>query len=184
MAVYKVTHKALNLLILLIFSGMLSGCEDNFAKQKLYGTWNISAFFSNADIKKFSEEPIPDEVEIEMTMKGTQSYHKGGKYSGEGEITVRFKTDEGEIPLRFFTKDAGEWSLHGDRELVETTTDSIFTPLDETTEVFLKESPELAASLRPVKGETTTSRILSISDTVMEIQEEESKITITLNKKR
>jgi len=170
----------LNLLIGLI---LLSGCGSNSVEDKMYGTWEISALFSNADFRKLSEEPIPDEVEIEMTVKGTQSYHKGGKYNGEGEITIRFKTAEGEIPLRFFMKDAGEWSLHDNgKELVETTTDGFLTPLDELTETFLKESPEMAASIRPVKGETTTSQILSISDTLMEIKDDELKIKITMSK--
>lgn len=180
----KIAKSVFFLLHLFIFSILLAGCDDNSSEKKMYGTWEISAFFSNSDVKKLSEEPIPDGVEMEMTLQGTQSYHKGGKYSGEAEFTIRIKTAEGEIPLKFFIKDAGEWSLHASgKELVETSVDGTFTPLDELTKAFLKESPEFAALFEPVKGETTTSRILSISETVMEIQENESKITLTMNKK-
>jgi len=181
----KTTKSPFYLLTLLIISILLSGCGRNSVEDKMYGTWEISAFFSNADVRKFSEEPIPDDVEIEMTIKGTQSYHKGGKYSGDAEITMRFRTDEGEIPLKFYIKDAGDWSLHANgKELVETSSDAAFTALDKLTEAFLKDSPEIAASFKPVKGETTTSHILSISETVMEIEEDESKITLTMKKKR
>lgn len=181
----KIAKSTFYLLHLFILSILLSGCGDNSVENKMYGTWEVSAFFSNADFEKFSEEPIPDGVEVEMTIQGTQKYHKGGKYNFEGEVTMRMKSAEGEIPLKFYIKNAGEWSLHASgKELVETTTDGTFTALDELTEAFLKESPELAASFKPIKGETETSRILSISETVMEIQEDETKITLTMNKKR
>ena len=169
----------------LLVAALLAGCGQQSTENKIYGTWEISAFFSNADFGKFSKEPIPEGVEVEMTMKGTQGYHKGGKYSGEAKITLRIRTTDGEIPLRFFVKDAGEWSLHSNgKELVETTTDGTFTPLDELTTNFLKLSPEFSASLKPIKGKTTTTSILSISETIMEVQENESKIKFTLNKKR
>lgn len=81
----RASRSTLALLALLIVLSLLSGCEGNSVEEKMYGTWEVSAFFSNDDFKMFSEEPIPDEVEIEMSIKGTQGYHRGGKYTGESE---------------------------------------------------------------------------------------------------
>lgn len=181
----KTTKSIFYLLNLFIVLALFSGCGGNPVENKMYGTWEISDSLSNSDFRKLSKEPLPDELKIEMAMEGTHSYHKGGKYNEEGEVTVRLKTSEGEIPLRLFMRDSGEWSLHANgEELVETTTEGILTPLDELTKEFLKESPEIARLLKPIKGETITYRILSITDTTMKIQEDESKFKLSMSKKR
>jgi len=166
----------------LVISSLVN-CGQNSAENKMYGTWEMFAFISSEDFRKFSEEPFPDGMEMEMTMKGMQSYHKDGKYSGEGEITLRIITPKGEIPLRVSVQDAGEWSLDAKGvELVETTTDGTFTPLDDLTGEFLKKSPEVAALFKPVKGETIISRVLSISESTMEIELDEPKLKLILKK--
>ena len=156
-------------------------------EDKMYGTWEGSAFFSTADVKELSEEPIPYGVEIEITMKKTDRYQKGGKYSGEYEITMRIRADGNEIPLRFYAKDSGDWSLHANgKELVQTSSGGTVTALDDLTKSFLKESPEAAsfAPVAPVKGGTSTSHILSISDTLMEIEDDEFGVSLIMKKKR
>lgn len=170
--------------ILLIITSLVN-CGQNTAENKMYGTWEMLVFISSADFRQFSEEPFPEGMEMEMTIKGTQSYLKDGKYSGESEVTLKIITPKSEISLRGRVEDVGEWSLHDNgKELVETSTDGTFTPLDEVTGNFLKESPEVAAFFKPVKGETITSQILSISESTMEIQLNEPKLKLILNKKR
>jgi hypothetical protein len=181
----KITSLTSHLLSLLIVSMLLGGCGGYSVEHKLYGTWDCSAFLSYADVRQLSEEPMPDGEEMEITFKGVTTYHKGGRYSGDGEFAIRIKTIDGELPLRFYVRDAGEWRLHSDgKELVESSFDMVITPFDELTETFFKESADLAAFFQPVRGETTTSRILSISDTVMVAEENRSKITVTCNKRR
>jgi|TARA_B100001971_G_C18063126_1_gene469056 hypothetical protein len=119
---------------------------------------------------------------MEVIFSGTQSYHKGGKCNGYGEFTFRFKTPDGENSLNFLTKTAGTWSLHGN-EIVETIEDGVVTPLNESAKSFLNKSPEFAALFQPIRGETTTSIILAISNTSMVLQLSEPKITLTLNKR-
>jgi hypothetical protein len=46
----------------------------------------------------------------------------------------------------------------------------------------LESSPETAAALKPVKGQTSTARILSISDGVMTMQEDQAKFIINLRR--
>ena len=160
---------------------LFAGCGQNSVENKIIGTWEMSAYFTHQDIAKIAEEPMPDGVEMEMTLKGTQRYHRGGKYDGEGTLTMRFRMADGEISFRFYLKDAGEWELHsGGKEIVETTVDATLTPLDEPSKTFLEESPEFSASMTPIKGETSTTTILSLSDSIMEI--EDDSITLTLKR--
>ena len=171
-------------LVLILPSLLLTGCGQSSVESQILGTWDVSAFFSNEDFVKFSEEPIPDGVEMEITMKGTQVYHQGGKYNGEGRMTFRVRTSEGEVSFRFYLKEAGEWELHSSgKQIVETTVDSTFTPLDELSRNFLEESPEMAASMKPIRGESSTLTILSISDSVMQMQlQEEPQLKLTMSR--
>jgi hypothetical protein len=158
----------------------LSGCKLESAEDRLYGNWEFSTVISGSEFKKLSEG-----IQGELVMNGTQSYHKGGKYSGDGEMTMRFGVDGVELmpPLRFYFKDAGEWTLHANgKELVTTSHDGFLAPLDESTEAFLESSPETAAALKPVKGQTSTARILSISDGVMTMQEDQAKFIINMRR--
>ncbi len=127
---------------------------------------------------------MPDGLEIEIAIKGMLTYHRGGKYNSNSTMTMRIKTVEGEIALKVLAIDAGEWSLHNDgKELVATSIDGTITPLDELTENILAQSPALGALMKPVKGLTSTSQILSISDKLMEVQEKGTNITFIASKK-
>lgn len=180
----RILRYQLLFVVLILPPLLLTGCGQSSVENEILGTWDVSVFWSNEDFVKFSKEPMPDGVEMEMTAKGTVVYHRGGKYNAEGKMTIRLRTPEGEISFRFYTKEAGEWELHASgKQIVETTVDSTFTPLDELSKSFLEESPEMAASMKPVKGESTTSKILSISDSVMQIQlQEEPYLKLTLNR--
>jgi hypothetical protein len=175
---------ALLISIVILASLFFTACKKEDIENKMYGAWNISTYFSNEDILKLSEEPLPEGMKMEITLKGTQTYHRGGKYSGEAEWTLRYFNPDGEVSLRFFVKDAGEWSLHSDGlELVETSTGSSNIPLDEITASFLKEVPEFTTFINSVKGETWSSKIVSITDTSLQLELDDPKIRMTLTKK-
>lgn len=94
---------------------------------------------------------------MEMTVKGTLVYHRGGKCNGEARISYRVRTSEGEDSFRFHCEETDDWELHSSgREIVETAVDFTFTPLDELSKSFPEASPETAASMKPIKGEFST----------------------------
>lgn len=169
------------IMMLVCMSISLSGCDRDSSEAKFYGTWDVSSVISGEEFKRLSEG-----IDGEMVVKGTQTYHKGGKYTAEAEVTMRFTMDRVEMipPLRVYMRDAGEWKLHGNgKELVETSLDGVLTPLDESTEVFIEMSPEVAAAFKPIKGQTITSRIISISDNFISQQENQTQMIINLKKR-
>ena len=176
------TAKTTVLIMMFVFMSIsLSGCNRDASEDKLYGMWDVSSVVSGEEFKRLS-----DGFEGEMMVKGTQTYHKGGKYTGDGELTMRFKMDGVEMmpPLRFYFRDAGDWRLHASgKELVETSQDGVLTPLDEATEDFLQASPEAAAAFKPIKGQTTTSRIISIAEDLMTQQENQTQMIVNLKRR-
>lgn len=172
-------------LITTILIAVSAVCSTGFAnesiREKMLGTWKLSEYFDASDLREFSNDPIMSEAE--MTIKGTVDYHRGGKYNSEARFTLRMNTTEGEISLKFMMRESGEWTLysHG-KELTETTVDATFAPLDDFTKFLLEESPGLAASLKPIRGETSTSKILSISDRLLEIETDDPKLHFVLKK--
>lgn len=160
------------------------GCWHNSTEDKIYGTWEYTYLLDNEYFKKNSKEPIPKDLEINMEIKSVESYHKGGIYNAIGEVIIRYKAPQGELPLKFFIKDVGTWSFHADgKEIVATSTDGAFTPMDKISEAALKESPMLAALFQPIKGTTVTSHILSISKDIMEVKVDGLEETVIMNKK-
>lgn len=180
------TKPLLYILHLLIFSILLTGCAHTPLKEMFYGSWDQSFSMYTDDLNALLETPMHGDVGLEVSLKATQHYHNNGTYSGEGEFIFRIKSANSDIPLRFFIKDTGKWSLHNNgSRLVETSSGGSLTPADTFTEQFLAFQPELTAifgSFKPIKGEKNTANILSISSTEMEIQEEESKITLTMTR--
>lgn len=167
--------------LLALFVSLCCGCSKSI-EEMLIGSWDFSIYFSASDVEKMSGESFPDGFSIEITAVGNQTYHVGGKYDGTGEFTVRMTVDGQEYPLKFFIKDAGSWEIHDD-VLVETTGDSIVTPMNEGTEQVVKEIPILQAMLTPVSGESQSTKILHISETLVEFQMLESPyMNFTLEK--
>jgi len=162
---------------------LLSGCDRSSTENLLVGSWEASLYISSVDAAKMSEEPMPQGFSVEMTMSGSQTYHVGGKYNGDGKFTIRLKQGEQEIPLRFLVRDAGTWELHEDI-LVETTGDSIVTPMDEVTRKVVKQSPEFQTMVAPISGESTSLKVVHISETAAEFEMMEPPyISYTLRKK-
>lgn len=171
-------------ILVVIMVILFSGCWRDSTEEKLYGTWEYSYLFSNEYFRKISKEPIPKDIEIDLTIKGVESFHRGGLYNGYAELTMRIKTPKGELPIKFFIKDAGNWSLHNNKEIVATSVDAIFTPVDQISEAFYKESPMLVSLFKPIKGATATSRIMFISDNMIEIQQDGLENIMVMNKKK
>lgn len=146
------------------------------------GNWQFSMTMLPADFRKQSNEPIPEGVEITMEGNGTQQFHRGGNYSGEGSMTYRIESPDGNIKLKFMLRDVGTWNINGDK-ITQTTTDGSIIPMDEITKSTLKQSPEVAEVFRPIKGSTVTSTILSIDEREMIIQDDNSKLKVTYTKK-
>ncbi len=160
---------------LMLFTMFLVGCGPSDTEKQLWGTWKFSLTLSEDQVRRFSEEPLPPGVEMEIKLEGTQTFQRDGKYTLEADVTFVVKTMGEGIPLRFHLKDEGDYTLRAnDTELVSTTAGGTFTGRDEISKLALLETPDLAATMMPKKGEVSASKILSISATRMEFEEQES----------
>lgn len=162
----------IKVILYLIVGILLSGCLNNDSvEDKIYGTWESTYSLSNEYFRKNSKEPIPKDLEMSMEVKSAESYHKGGIYNAVAEVTIRYKSPQGELPLKYFMQDNGNWSIHDDgKSIVQISIDGKSTPVDKISEDFLKEVPILAALFQPVKGAALTSHIMFISKNVMEVK--------------
>lgn len=178
----KITLFASLVLVTLV---LINGCwNNNLDEGKIYGTWEYTHSVDNKYFQKNSKEPIPKDLEMNMEIKGAQSYHKGGIYNAIAELTLKYKTIQGEASFRYIIKDAGEWRLYNDgKELVQTSVDGTFAPLDKISDDFLKDVPAIAALLQPIKGATATSRIFIASDNIMEVRTDGFEEKLTMNKR-
>ncbi|RZK10137.1 MAG: hypothetical protein EOO46_11680 [Flavobacterium sp.] len=187
----KITFLKLQITIIIVSS--LSFCLfcscKNFRGSSydklLVGTWKTTVHIKPEAFATESEEEIPEGMEMEMKGEETSTFHHGNKFNREGEFTVWLrnnKTDE-EIPLRFYSKEAGTWKVF-DETLVETTEDGILTPLDDLTKNFVAENPDIATGITPIKGETTSSNILSITEAKADMEELEHHLNYTMRKKQ
>jgi hypothetical protein len=158
-------------------------CGQQSNEEKILGTWNISAQISSSEFRENPEEPIPEDVDLSLKASGTQTFQKNGTSSDESEITLTIKGPNGVMPLVFHCKGTGSWSVDGDK-LSETIEESIAVPANEMTKMVVKESPDILEVFQPKKGELVISTILSISDTAMETQSDETKIKVTYKRKR
>lgn len=173
-------------MILYVVMGILfGGCLNNESvEDKIYGTWESAYSLSNEYFRKNSKEPIPKDLEISIEVKSAGSFHKGGIYNAAAEVTIRYKSPQGELPLKYFIQDNGNWSIHDDgKDIVQVSIDSKYTPMDKISEDFLKEVPILTALFQPIKGAALTSHIMFISKDVMEVKVDGFEERIIMNKK-
>ena len=179
---FKSTRVVFSVCILLGISLFL-GCPFQSTKSKLYGTWNLSLSVSNEEFQQLIKQPAQDGVEATFSLEGTQSYFKNGTYIKEGEMVLEFSYFGRAVPLRFYLNDTGEWRWNSDtEEIVATTTEGVLTPLDDQTTAFVENSPQMAADLKPAKGQVLTCRILTLSEARIELQENSSSFTYMLSK--
>lgn len=165
----------------ILFSGCLNG---NSVEDKIYGSWESTYSLSNEYFRKNSKEPMPKDLEISMEVKSTESFHKGGIYNAVAEVTIKYKAPQGELPLKFFVQDNGNWSIHDNgKSIVQVSIDGKSTPMDKISEAIFKETPTLATLFQPIKGAALTSHIMYISKNVMEVKVDGFEERIIMNKK-
>jgi hypothetical protein len=187
--------------IVLLFTLSLIACNGNSPKNEkdtsgttkptkkkntaelLLGTWEYSLFLNNEQSRKTFEIEDDPSIEIEATMSGTDTFMRGNRYNSEGTMKAGFKANGMMLALEFHIKESGKWEIHDDY-LVMITEDSKVTPLNEMTKAAIASDPQLKAELTPVKGESTSSKILDISSTFYRLELDDMPgVIITGNKK-
>ena len=138
------------------------------------GTWTQSTFITPQEVARLSEDPIPPGVEVDMTITGSNTYHVGGRYDADAEVTIHVREGTEEVPLSFIRREAGTWEIH-DNTLLETVTSGSVTPLDATTKQVLHDTPEFSAFITPIAGETASTTIHSVTPSSIDLQEQTSQ---------
>ena len=152
-------------------------------EKMLIGSWEVSVYFSPAEIAKMLGGSLPQNLSIEVTGSGSHTYHAGGKCDSDGHFTLRLNLEGQELPLNFLVRHAGTWEVH-DNILVETTIDSVITPMDPITMNVVKVSPEYQSMVSPVSGESMSVKIIHISEKIAEFKMVEPPYhSFTLRKK-
>jgi hypothetical protein len=151
-------------------------------QDQLLGTWQINQYLDKSDVASLDKDLALMGVDEEVTIHGSTTYHKANKYNSDGKITLRVKVEDKEVAFNFYYKEAGTWQVV-DKTLVETIEGGTITPIDEITQSAINEDPELAAALTPVRGETTSTEIVSINAGLADMQEVDSKFKFTMRKK-
>ncbi len=170
------------LVVGLCFSVILfAGCGRGFVKNKICGTWEFDHHLSEEDGK---ENPLPDGATVDLILKGKIRFDKDGRYDESHKRTIKIKTPAtGDFQLKFFSRTVGGWSLSASgKKLVCTVTDADFTPLDKVTADILSVWPEVS-TIASMKGEVSTKKILSISDSTMKCKEPDGTLVFIYNKK-
>jgi hypothetical protein len=162
---------------------LITGCQPSMQEQ-LLGEWESSMFVDAKKFAEFSDDPMPPGMQVELTYSGDFVFHHGNKYNESGEMVMRINNNGQEVALRFAIRDAGTWEVH-DSILVQTTTDSKITALDDVSRNMLAQSPEFAEAFKPVKGESYSSEILRSGDDFIDMKmKEEPYLEVTLRRKK
>lgn len=66
-------------------------------------------------------------------------------------------------------REAGTWEIHGDT-LVETIVNARIVPLDELTAKIANQSPEFQGMIAPIPGESVSSKIEHITETMVDLK--------------
>ncbi len=152
-------------------------------EKMLIGSWDVSVYFSPAEIAQVLGGSLPQNLSIELTGSGSQTYHAGGKCNSDGQFTLRLNLEGQELPLNFLVRHAGTWEIH-DNILVETTINSVVIPMDPITMNVVKVSPEYQSMVAPVSGESMSVKIIHISEKIAELKMiEPPYYSFTLRKK-
>ncbi|MFK8046517.1 MAG: hypothetical protein AB8B72_13555 [Crocinitomicaceae bacterium] len=161
----KSIFKSLTLIVIIVSS--LSSCTEPNLKDQVIGKWDYQIYIDAQKAKTiFGSE---DGVEMEMTADLSVNYMRGNRYNSEGDVGVRVKANGQEIPMKFRVTETGSWEIH-DNYIISIVEGSKFTPADEGTRKLVKNTPGLAESLAPVKGESVSTEIKEISDKSMQVE--------------
>ena len=136
-------------------------------------------------MKKVFNEGMEEGMSGEITLVDEYQFIKGNRFNQEGELTLTLKMGGQEVPLKFYAKQSGSWSLH-DNTLVTVTEDAKVIAMDDLTRNVLASAPEFKEmlELEPTKGESVSLEIKALTETVLQVVDEDlSGLVLTYNKK-
>ncbi|MCH2196499.1 hypothetical protein [Kordia sp.] len=151
----------------------------------LLGTWKTSTFINEDQVKKVFKDDMEEGMSGEITLVDEYQFIKGNRFNQEGELTLTLKMGGQEVPLKFYAKQSGSWSLH-DNTLVTVTEDAKVIAMDDLTRNVLASAPEFKEmlELEPTKGESVSLEIKALTETVLQVVDEDlSGLVLTYNKK-
>lgn len=152
-------------------------------EKMLIGSWEVSVYISPAEIAQMLGESLPQNLSIALTGSGSHTYHVGGKCNTDGQVTLRLNLEGQELPLNFLVRHAGTWEIH-DNIIVETNINSVVIPNDPITMNVVNVSPEYQSMFTPGSGDSTSMKIIHISEKIAELKMMEPPYrSFTLRKK-
>ena len=161
---------------------LFTACSSTNYSEQILGTWESSVFIDATRAKAMFE--VEDGMEMQATFTTTEQYLRGGRYNAEGDITFRVSANGQETPIKLHLRESGSWEFH-DNFLVTIAEDSKVTALDDATRNIIANAPEFAEMIEPVKGESSSTEIVSITDTDMQVKMEDLPgIIMTYQKKQ
>ncbi|VXD14302.1 hypothetical protein [Marinoscillum sp. 108] len=161
---------------------VLISCSTNNYSEQILGTWESSVFIDEAKAKAMFK--VEDGMEMQATFTTTEQYLRGGRYNAEGDVTFRVSANGQEIPIKLHLRESGSWEFH-DNFLVTIAEDSKVTALDEVTRNIIDNAPEFAEMIEPVKGQSASTEIVSMTDTDMQVKMEDLPgILVTYQKRQ
>lgn len=139
------------------------GCKQTPSlDQKILGTWETSVFIDQTKSSELFGE-MDDGMSMEMTISTNEQYLRANRYNADAEMTMRIYYYGEETSLNFLMRDAGTWEIH-DNEVITISDGANISALDEDTEFILQSDPQFAESMTPIKGQSSSSRILEIAE--------------------
>ena len=157
--------------ILIVF---IMSCAKDMEPQFI-GTWEYSIYEESEETKDGYN------ITVSSTIKGTATYHIGNKYEEEAKAKLVYTIGDKAMTLNFLGKEAGAWMIK-DNVLLTTIEDGFVEPTDTDTKNVVDNNPEVAAELKPVKGESISYKIYSVSDSLIVMKNQKSNTTYTLKK--
>lgn len=142
-------------------------CEKKSLEDKIVGEWEYQMILSKDHLSDKAKESFPKELNFEGIIKGKIIFHKNGKYKDEMDMIVKYFNSSKEISMDFYMEITGDWVLQSDdKELSKTIIDSSISSENE----MVKTNTLLLDSMKPLKGSTDVLKIMSISETIIELK--------------
>lgn len=175
------------IILLLVLFGF-AACKQRktgIDKQVFLGSWNFSEHIPFDKLKEMPDfkDGLDGVKDAEMNLTGKTQYHTNGQYNTSGEMTFRITVAENgqNVNMKFNIREAGKWQVT-DSVITETTEDGEITPADDITKSMAAEDPAMLKELRPVRGETTSDKIIVATPALIELFDPSSKLKMTMRK--
>ena len=149
----------------------------------LLGNWEYTKFISESEFNEMAEnQGTSQNTSGEITIEGKQTFLRGGRYSDQSSITIRFTRGRQEIPMAFVSENVGTWEIH-DKFLVIVSEDSKLVPINEFAKKFFKSAPEIIELLQPLKGRYTSYEIITLMSENLILKSEENGMILSFERK-